>query len=199
MVSRKQSKENIEVTYGGRENCQFCVRDKVQVPNIVLESNEFSTPKRNVQVFRKALSTIITGSNVFVTPSKSIEVQSNNSPLTPDTPSTRCVITDEMLEKVETKCKNHTFDQMGEILGVQVKSLNKRWKRSNVRFKNMENDVEKCYFCKYTDICQSTDPQITIDMLEKVATKCSNHTYEWQRFLQCRGKRTKRYHVSKEK
>ena len=143
-------KGKIDIAFGGRENCQFCLK---------MKKDDISTPKRKVPIIRRKLITM-------------------NANSSPDNPS--CVITEEMLEKVSTKCDNHTYDQMAKVLGVLGNSLNQRVIRAadDLVFTNEKNDSEKCYFCQCTDDCQSPGVKMTNEMLEKVASKCKKHSYD---------------------
>ena len=80
-----------------------------------------------------------------------------------------------MLEKVATKCEKHTYEEMGKVFGVLGPSLRRRVNRCDIKLTNKENDLEKCYFCS---ISQSTESNITKEMLEKVMTRCEKHTYD---------------------
>ena len=174
----KVLRKKLEITYGGIENCEFCRRLQMKEPAKTLEVNEQSTPKRKVEIIRNR---ILADSNPFVTPKAKVsnESPSSNTTLTPDTPSKGCVITNEMLLNVATKCNKHTYDQIGAVLGVNGPSLRRRVIRAKLKLTNTEeHDAKKCYFCQCTDICQNTTPKITKEMMEKIETKCDKHTYD---------------------
>ena len=127
-----------EITYGGKENCEFCRRLQMKEPDKTLEVNQQSTPKRKVEIIRR----MIADSNPFVTPKPKVsnESPSSNTTLTPDTPSKGCVITNEMLSKVATKCNKHTYDQIGAVLGVNGPSLSRKIIRLKIKLTNTEED-----------------------------------------------------------
>ena len=114
--------------------------------------------------------------NPFMTQKGTIsnEISGQNTNLTPDTSTKQCVITNEMLEKVATKCDKHSYDQMGKFFGVLGPSLNRRVNRSNIEFTNTKNDSEKCFFCKLPSISKNTDSKITKEVIEKDETKCED-------------------------
>ena len=61
------------------------------------------------------------------------------------------VITEEMLEKVATKCFKHTFEQMSKLLGLGVwgASLNQRFNRSGMAFTNTKNEFFRFLICSW--------------------------------------------------
>ena len=66
----------------------------------------------------------------------------NNTNSTQETPSKRCLITDEMLAKVATRCDKHSCKEMGQVLGVDGKSLNQRLNR-NLTFEFVNKDNQR--------------------------------------------------------
>ena len=48
------------------------------------------------------------------------DTSGQNTNLKPDNSTKQCVITNEMLEKVATKCDKHSYDQMGKFFGVTL-------------------------------------------------------------------------------
>ena len=131
---------------------------------------------------------MITGSNL-VTPNLDVsnETPGDDETLTPDTPSKKCVITNEMLAKVKTKCKNHTYDQIGKVLGVQGPSLSQRVKRSHIEFTNINNDPEKCFFVNALTFVQALNHRLQKKFLKKLHLSVKNTILnKWQNFLECR-------------
>ena len=64
-----------------------------------------------------------------------------------------------------TKCdNNHSYDQMGKVLGVLANFLYQTVFRYKVVFTNERNDSKTCYFC------QSPAAKITKEVLKKVAS-----------------------------
>ena len=58
-------------------------------------------------------------------------------------PDTDLDIKKEVLEKVATKCKHHTYNEMAKVLGVQSKTLNKQVWRTKLVFTNLEENDPK--------------------------------------------------------
>ena len=121
-------------------------------------SNDFITPKRPISKENpfKKLCLSESEKNEALNDKHNKSTDSINSDQPKSTPdckenlSSTQVITEEMMNFVQSNCQEHSYAEMAEVFGVKPGTLRKSIIKKKIVYTNFDKDPKKCLFCEGT-------------------------------------------------